>query len=290
MLPYSEADLFERSKVGLATLLERDEAEFGTWCNATRVIGFSEITDIRQKERKLHLQRNPHHFCEEYTEGMRNATLPMYNENKALDHVLQVNILRVCRQIYIEANPVLWSTNTWALNNYVDFTWFMADRTGAQKASIKGLLLDLSPNSVYARSQFSGPNPTANGIMASFVSLRTLHLYLQDASLFRIFQATSDVFEIQGRIQSWRLYMRMYSKRFIDFKRLPLAEVTVLMPEHIIENPPDVPDWYHAEKIQYVESVRQVILDPWGFQHFWQEQALKRAEAAAAAAYKKSTK
>jgi hypothetical protein len=30
---------------------------------------------------------------------------------------LDLRLLRVCRQVYMEANPVLWGTNTWALHD-----------------------------------------------------------------------------------------------------------------------------------------------------------------------------
>ena len=87
MLPYSEADLFERTKVGPETLLKRDEAEFGNWCNATRWIGFSECVNERLEEKKLHLKQNPHYFCEEYTKGTSTETLPLSKSTRRLTTV-----------------------------------------------------------------------------------------------------------------------------------------------------------------------------------------------------------
>jgi hypothetical protein len=87
MLPYSEADLFECAKVGPETLLKRDEAEFGNWCNATRLIGFSECVNKRLEERNLHLKRNPHYFCEEYTKRTSTETLPLSKSTRRLTTV-----------------------------------------------------------------------------------------------------------------------------------------------------------------------------------------------------------
>ena len=293
MLPYSEADLIKRAKVDPETLVKRDEAEFGNWSNATRLFGFSECVDRRQDERKIHLRRNPHYFCDEYVKDINNGTLPLFfcDEHKALDHILPVKVLGLCRQIYIEANPILWSTNTFGFSNAGDFVWFMSDRISAQKASITSLLVDLSPNSMYADRYLPGPSVTTNEIITSLVSLRTLHLYLQDNNCFRYrLPAQASELLIQQHLRQWQYGMEMYRRRFIDFKRLPLQEVTVLMPEHRTKPLRDVPDWYHAEQIKYTESVRDAILDPNGAQDFLRKQASDKAKKDAEMAWWRANK
>ena len=283
MLPYSEAELFERAKVNPEILAKRDEAEFGNWSNATHLFGFSECIERRQDERKIHLRLNPHNFCKEYVKDINNGTLPLFfcDEHKALDHILPVKVLGLCRQIYIEANPILWSTNTFGFSNARDFSWFMSDRISAQKASITSLLVDLAPNGMQARGKV-----TTNAILNSLVSLRTLHLYFHDDSCgvrFRVPGYDSRL-DTQQQLRRWHLAMEQFRERFIDFKRLPLEEVTVLMPEREISSHYDVQDWYHAEQVKYMESVRDAILDPNGAQDFLQEQASNKAEKQARAA------
>ena len=57
---------------------------------------------------------------------------------------MHLTALRVCRQMYNEANSVLWSTNTFSFNNEATFRLFMGARTACQKLFLKRLRLQIN--------------------------------------------------------------------------------------------------------------------------------------------------
>ncbi len=52
---------------------------------------------------------------------------------------LPLQILRSCRQMYTEANQILWSTNTFSFNRGIAFKCFMGARTLIQTRALKRL-------------------------------------------------------------------------------------------------------------------------------------------------------
>lgn len=50
---------------------------------------------------------------------------------------LNVDVLAVCRQIYVEVNPILWSTNTWSFQSNGIWRDWMNCRNALQKRLIK---------------------------------------------------------------------------------------------------------------------------------------------------------
>lgn len=242
----------------------------------------------RRQERHSHLQRNPHSQCRQYLKDIREGKCNLL-EGRALEryktkyHVVQVQILQVCRQVYIEANPILWSSNTLSFSTAVDFSRFMSDRVAAQKASITKLHLDLSWGAEGAANR-EGQRTTTNGIITSLVGLRTLHLYLQDEVHGRPnFTAIPLVVDFEKEIEHWQIQTKAYEarERFTNFKRLPLQNVTVLLVHDLLSTngywSTSLQDWRHAERIKYAESVREAILDPEGSQKYQQEQADAKA-------------
>lgn len=77
--------------------------------------------------------QQPHHHCDV------QLAYELGSEYKQSSHEsVHLTALRVCRQMYIEANDVLWSTNTFSFNHAaISLDRFMSARTTRQKQSLK---------------------------------------------------------------------------------------------------------------------------------------------------------
>lgn len=106
---------------------EDDMVEASTW---TKTIGDQEI-----------VWRQPHYHCEvelAYNPNRRRA------DPERDPKYMHLAVLRVCRQIYNEANHVLRTTNTFSLNDAgLSFYHFMEDRTTHQKRLLRRLRLQM---------------------------------------------------------------------------------------------------------------------------------------------------
>jgi hypothetical protein len=50
---------------------------------------------------------------------------------------LKVGVLTACRQVYVETNPILWSTNTWSFDNNDTWRCWLSKMNANQKRLIK---------------------------------------------------------------------------------------------------------------------------------------------------------
>jgi hypothetical protein len=48
-----------------------------------------------------------------------------------------VGVLAVCRQVYVELNPILWTTNTWSFRDKGTWRYWVSGRNALQKRLIK---------------------------------------------------------------------------------------------------------------------------------------------------------
>ena len=78
----------------------------------------------------MRLCGNRHRACElELVGHSTEQNLPPNRPN--------VGVLTVCRQVYVEVNPILWSTNTWSLECQHTWHYWMSGRNALQKRLIK---------------------------------------------------------------------------------------------------------------------------------------------------------
>ena len=80
-----------------------------------------------------------HSLCDE--------PVDQHSRSLGLDAHLRVphlTLLRTCRQVYTEANQVLWETNIFSFNDVHSFTCFIKDRTTHQKGLLKKLRLAIN--------------------------------------------------------------------------------------------------------------------------------------------------
>lgn len=67
----------------------------------------------------------PHHFCSTDYETPDPAMTEFYYDHETM----RLTLLRSCRQIYVEANAILWTTNTFSFANFIPLKRSMIDGT-----------------------------------------------------------------------------------------------------------------------------------------------------------------
>jgi len=92
-----------------------------------------------------------------------------------------VDVLRSCRQIYIEANPILWQTNTFAVDDVYTFRTFAKDMTNTQRQLLTNLRFDIPfyiPWLNNAYPQIRGIGMPGMRDMKKLKGVRVLHIRL----------------------------------------------------------------------------------------------------------------
>lgn len=106
----------------------------GEWQVKWRVFSYAD-QELGDQVRNLRRQRK--------LMALTHARLsPTHNSDHLQDfryETPQLQILRVCRQAYLEANPVLWSTNTFSFEDAFTFRYFTENRKSVQKALLCNL-------------------------------------------------------------------------------------------------------------------------------------------------------
>lgn len=292
--PHSEDSIFERSKIPIDDLITTDEASCGDFVDSTLTQQLPSDASQAREVRKAAITGHPHSSCRALIANLRSGqkeTLGSHQlvYHKRKEYALPVQLLRVCRQIYIESNPLLWSTNTLSFENMTDFKTFMSNRIRAQRANITSLHLDLTDNH-YCNSRYASSAATL-GIVKSLVGLRSLHVYLSD-NLILDPLATMAGDDESAQIDNWKDWVHEESggKELTNYRILDLTNVTVLMAIAkigVFRYPPtltashSLEKWRRGERTDYAEKIRQTILDADGAQKLKKEQADAKAARAA---------
>ena len=71
----------------------------------------------------------------------REDQLEVLTQEERKARTVDLNILGVCRQLYEEANHLLWATNVFSLDDSVSFDKFLGSLNPAQKRNLTGLHL-----------------------------------------------------------------------------------------------------------------------------------------------------
>lgn len=96
--------------------------------------------------------------------------------DEVYDREMHLQLLRVCRQIYNEANPVLWTMNTFSFDSASSCQRFFDGRRSIQTAALKSLHL------VVDIDQSSGPwyEALTKSLIPSLKGLVDLRLFVKD--------------------------------------------------------------------------------------------------------------
>lgn len=181
------------------------------------------------------------------------------------DHeMMRLSVLRSCRQIYVEANKILWTTNTFSFADAVTFKRFMMTRTINQKRSIKSLRLQMDWDFYNEKEWNSALNMP---LVRSMSGLRRLRLQIDHQR-----EATSYDYAKSHNL----LDMTAYCESLQKVSTLPLTEVEI-----VVKNPQFMPEddlWTKVDREEFAEGLRAILLNPRGAEIYAADQ-LKRKEA-----------
>lgn len=110
-----------------------------------------------------------HNFC--YA-GIRCGR-PVGNENL---RILQLDVLRACRQMYVEAHLILWTTNTFSFTDGLTFKLFMMTRSLHQKRLIRTLRVEIEWESCTGLREWN--NAITMALIRALQGLRSLRLVI----------------------------------------------------------------------------------------------------------------
>ena len=177
---------------------------------------------------------------------------------------MHLTALRVCRQIYSEANRVLWSTNTFSFHDVVTFYHFMDTRKTYQKRLLQKLRLQVKcvpdqegPWSYVLDMKF----------IRSLVGLRSLRLQINhkmDAAGYQRIKALWDD-------SDWRTAIQMRLRFVQRLKVLPLTEVEVFIGDYSCERSNDKFMFTVEDRTEYADAIRRILLDPKGAESYVQD-------------------
>ena len=205
----------------------------------------------------------------------REDQLEVLTQEERKARTVDLNILGVCRQLYEEANHLLWATNVFSFDDSVSFDKFLGSLNPAQKRNLTGLHLYTKIGGWnYGYDMASLENWAAAFKMPYINMLRnvqTLHICFEQRFNTSYGPSPDSTYSRSKRDQDVDV------KPFLRLRALPTKNVTVVISDniHAIELD-EVTEWRWttAQKMECAKSIRSQLLDPQGAR-------LVRAEAEA---------
>lgn len=259
--PYTEVELFERSKRSVEQLIDADEAELGLFTDRSRKTLYDDeiTTEDRRKIRRYGIGDKPHACCQDMVEEF--AESPELREGEL--EFLPTQLLRACRQIYTEANPIMWSTNTFSFADAEDFKHFMHDRTSGQKATISKMRFDINWTHG-ARPSWEWENHACQlGLIRPLRGLRSLDLHIEQDYTGLAARTRLDL----PKSNYWEWCFDTIAR----FRILPLQSVNVVLANS--KHAKELDMLSLADRVAIAERVRERLLDPEGAKNFEGKQA-----------------
>lgn len=174
---------------------------------------------------------------------------------------LSLNVLGTCRQLYEEANHLLWSTNTFTFNEPEAFELFFSSLNPAQKRNLTQLgffaSLDTKQRFVWERAFRPANLKMLQGLTT--LSLR-LEQHINESDLTEFNNCHHTKYEFWWTMNS-----------FVHFRMLPLKQVVVTISDDVswlanIEDLGETNDglsgrWTAVQKIQFARDWEEILLD-----------------------------
>ena len=187
---------------------------------------------------------------------------------------VDLNVLGVCRQLYEEANHLLWATNIFSFEDPRTFEKFFNGLNPAQKRKLTSIHISADIgggawfNSQYQRARWDSHYwgkalKTSNLNMLRGV--QTLHLCINQRFDCVSWHAPSSGSEVAERQLQEGLQADLES--VLRLRALTLKHVTVVMSDDAVElerNGKSTYRWTATKKNEYAEGVRANIVDPGG--------------------------
>lgn len=220
------------------------------------------------------LSIRPHFACEVDLDYEPIEPNTIYKEWYCCGHeMMRLSVLRSCRQIYVEANKILWTTNTFSFADPTTFKRFIVTRNINQKRSIKSLRLQME----WDTSDGKEWNQALNmALVKSVTGLRRLRLRIDhklDATRYEWIKSNN------------LLYTITCCEGLQKVSTLPLTEVEV-----VVKNPQFISEddlWTKVDREDFAEGLRKILLNPKGAEIYaddqlkWKEECKKQREHAA---------
>lgn len=197
---------------------------------------------------------------------------PMFlqgNDRKALR--VDLNVLGVCRQLYEEANHLLWATNTFSFDDPKTLQKFLASLNPAQKRNLTNIHIGTiigGYHSSYADANYRARHDDSYWGKALKLSclnilrgVQALHLCLRQG--FQCIQAYSNV-SAEEMIET---ALQSDMDPILRLRTLSVKDVTVIVSDDATElekNRKSVHRWTAKKKMDYAESIRVQLMDPGG--------------------------
>lgn len=193
--------------------------------------------------------RRSHRPCGQYLSERSRDSFKHWNYQS-----IHLKVLRVCRQVYIEANNVLWMTNTFSFNGRaVCFNRFMKERTTPQKRLLRRLRLQmdwtLNDDKLWKRA-------LNTAVIKSLPGLRKLRLQINHSVKAGFYQ----------RVENGEKNLALFEPRHLAFMRrvamFALVDVEVYVGARTQLS--TSADRMARARKEYAEAIRKVLLDPNG--------------------------
>ena len=198
-------------------------------------------------------------------------------ERQALE--VNLSVLGVCRQLYEEANHLLWATNTFSFDESVAFEKFLGCLNPAQKHNLSSIHIS-APIGGYNNWPYYGFTGYQWGkalkatTMNVLRGIRSIHLCLNQR--FNDVWADNDA---EAADISTSAFHRDVEP-FLRLRALPAIKVTVVVsdPGADAPGPAGYPGWRWtmAKKNEYAEEIRAQIADPHGAEDLKMKEAARK--------------
>lgn len=174
---------------------------------------------------------------------------------------VDLNVLGVCRQLYEEANHLLWATNTFSFEDPKTLEKFLDSLNPAQKRNLTSIHISAniggygSRQSAHFRARHDLHYWGKALKMSNLHMLRgvqTLHLCFNQA-----FKCFSDLTE-----QAIETGQQADMESFLRLRSLSVKDVTVIVSDQELEE--STYRWTTTKKTEYAESIRVQLVNPSG--------------------------
>ncbi|KAL9065650.1 MAG: hypothetical protein Q9161_008094 [Pseudevernia consocians] len=196
-------------------------------------------------------------------------TMPLGKEDQQSLQV-DLNVLGVCRQLYEEANHLLWATNTFSFEDPKTFQKFFGSLNPAQKRNLTSIHISAniglwSFNSNYHRAR-QDSNYWGTALNMSTVNMlrgvQALHLCLNQ--VFRCVSPGSNADLAKKQIEDAQ---QADINFFLRLRALSVKHVTVTVSDDakkLVLKGKSAYRWTAIKKTEYAESIRAQLVDPSG--------------------------
>lgn len=184
---------------------------------------------------------------------------------------VDLNVLGVCRQLYEEANHLLWATNTFSFDDPKTLEKFFGSLNPAQKRNLTNIHISTDIGGYYSGHADANyrtrrdSNYWGRALKLSYLNIlrgvQALHLCLnQGFECFHTLANDSAEMTIEAAQQA-------DLEPLLRLRSLSVKDVTVIVSDdgNILEkNRKSVHRWTATKKMEYAETIRVQLMDPGG--------------------------